>query len=76
LGYKSDADYFLYADPVRRILPREKSLYKLISGLHSSISVHIASDYLLDEAKNLVIFFFRSLQNYLFASITFWIHYY
>ncbi|AES65781.1 putative thiol oxidase [Medicago truncatula] len=30
----------------------EKILYKLISGLHSSISVHIASDYLLDEATN------------------------
>ncbi|XP_052180069.1 endoplasmic reticulum oxidoreductin-1-like [Diospyros lotus] len=28
-------------------------LYKLISGLHSSISIHIAADYLLDEAKNL-----------------------
>jgi hypothetical protein len=32
----------------------EKILYKLVSGLHSSISVHIASDYLLDEATNLV----------------------
>jgi hypothetical protein len=31
----------------------EKILYKLVSGLHSSISVHIASDYLLDEATNL-----------------------
>ncbi|CAN6439435.1 unnamed protein product [Victoria cruziana] len=30
-----------------------KVLYKLVSGLHSSISVHIASDYLLDEATNL-----------------------
>ncbi|KAJ4825187.1 Endoplasmic reticulum oxidoreductin-2 [Turnera subulata] len=30
----------------------ERILYKLISGLHSSISIHIASDYLLDEAKN------------------------
>ncbi|KAI4368079.1 hypothetical protein MLD38_016682 [Melastoma candidum] len=30
----------------------EKILYKLISGLHSSISVHIAADYLLDEASN------------------------
>lgn len=27
-------------------------LYRLISGLHSSISVHIAADYLLDEPKN------------------------
>lgn len=34
----------------------EKILYKLVSGLHSSISVHIASDYLLDEARNLVRF--------------------
>ncbi|XP_027064166.1 endoplasmic reticulum oxidoreductin-1 isoform X2 [Coffea arabica] len=31
----------------------KKVLYKLISGLHSSISIHIASDYLLDEAKSL-----------------------
>ncbi|KAM7258749.1 hypothetical protein ACFE04_014490 [Oxalis oulophora] len=30
----------------------EKILYKLISGLHSSISVHIAADYLLDEDSN------------------------
>lgn len=30
----------------------EKILYKLVSGLHSSITVHIASDYLLDEANN------------------------
>lgn len=31
----------------------KKVLYKLISGLHSSISIHIAADYLLDETKNL-----------------------
>ncbi|XP_071730079.1 endoplasmic reticulum oxidoreductin-1-like isoform X2 [Rutidosis leptorrhynchoides] len=30
----------------------KKVLYKLISGLHSSISVHIATDYLLDETTN------------------------
>ncbi|XP_031473262.1 endoplasmic reticulum oxidoreductin-2-like [Nymphaea colorata] len=30
-----------------------KVLYKLVSGLHSSISVHIAAEYLLDEATNL-----------------------
>lgn len=30
----------------------KKVLYKLISGLHASISVHIAADYLLDEATN------------------------
>lgn len=28
-------------------------LYKLISGMHSSISAHIAKEYLLDEGKNL-----------------------
>ncbi|KZV29728.1 endoplasmic oxidoreductin-1-like [Dorcoceras hygrometricum] len=35
------------------ICPERRVLYKLISGLHSSISTHIASDYLLDETKNL-----------------------
>jgi len=35
------------------ICHEKKVLYKLISGLHSSISVHIASDYLLDETNNL-----------------------
>ncbi|XP_077252258.1 endoplasmic reticulum oxidoreductin-1-like [Tasmannia lanceolata] len=35
------------------ICPEKRVLYKLISGLHSSISVHIAADYLLDEATNL-----------------------
>ncbi|KAL4555672.1 hypothetical protein LXL04_038299 [Taraxacum kok-saghyz] len=30
----------------------KKVLYKLISGLHSSISVHIAADYILDETTN------------------------
>uniref|UniRef100_A0A0D6R8W1 Uncharacterized protein n=1 Tax=Araucaria cunninghamii TaxID=56994 RepID=A0A0D6R8W1_ARACU len=35
------------ASPDRRIL------YKLVSGLHSSVSVHIAREYLLDEGKNL-----------------------
>ncbi|KAJ0801504.1 putative endoplasmic reticulum oxidoreductin 1, ERO1-like superfamily [Helianthus annuus] len=29
--------------------PEKKVLYRLMSGLHSSISVHIATDYLLDE---------------------------
>ncbi|KAI3675082.1 hypothetical protein L1987_84666 [Smallanthus sonchifolius] len=32
--------------------PEKKVLYKLISGLHSSISSHIAVDYLLDETTN------------------------
>ncbi|KAG0466925.1 hypothetical protein HPP92_017929 [Vanilla planifolia] len=31
----------------------KRILYKLISGLHASISVHIALDYLLDEDTNL-----------------------
>lgn len=35
------------------ICQERRVLYKLISGLHSSISVHIAAEYLLDEAKNL-----------------------
>ncbi|XP_052179108.1 endoplasmic reticulum oxidoreductin-1 [Diospyros lotus] len=35
------------------ICQEEKVLYKLISGLHSSISVHIAADYLLDESTSL-----------------------
>lgn len=35
------------------ICQEKKILYKLISGLHSSISIHIASDYLLDETSNL-----------------------
>ncbi|KAK4488160.1 hypothetical protein RD792_003902 [Penstemon davidsonii] len=30
----------------------KRILYKLISGLHSSISIHIAADYLLDETTN------------------------
>ena len=32
-------------------------MYKLISGLHSSISMHIAGDYLLDESRNQVCVF-------------------
>ncbi|KAG4388014.1 hypothetical protein AAZX31_09G081800 [Glycine max] len=39
--------------PSQELCHEEKILYKLISGLHSSISIHIASDYLLDEATNL-----------------------
>ena len=42
------------ADPSGETCPEKKVLYKLISGLHSSISVHIASEYLLDEANNQV----------------------
>ncbi|KAK1378414.1 Endoplasmic reticulum oxidoreductin-1 [Heracleum sosnowskyi] len=39
--------------PSQEFCQEEKILYKLISGLHSSISVHIAADYLLDEATHL-----------------------
>ncbi|KAK3004512.1 hypothetical protein RJ639_017962 [Escallonia herrerae] len=38
--------------PSGEICPEKRILYKLISGLHSSISAHIAADYLLDEATN------------------------
>ncbi|XP_022146611.1 endoplasmic reticulum oxidoreductin-1-like [Momordica charantia] len=39
--------------PSEELCQEERILYKMISGLHSSISVHIAADYLIDEAKNL-----------------------
>ncbi|AQK63139.1 Endoplasmic reticulum oxidoreductin-1 [Zea mays] len=39
-------------DPSEELCHEKKVLYKLISGLHSSISVHIAYDYLLDESTN------------------------
>ncbi|XP_042509014.1 endoplasmic reticulum oxidoreductin-1-like [Macadamia integrifolia] len=39
--------------PSEEFCQEKKVLYKLISGLHSSISIHIATDYLLDEANNL-----------------------
>ncbi|XP_072971174.1 endoplasmic reticulum oxidoreductin-1-like isoform X2 [Typha angustifolia] len=39
--------------PSEEFCQEKKVLYKLISGLHCSISVHIASDYLLDESTNL-----------------------
>ncbi|KAL5564652.1 hypothetical protein UlMin_027816 [Ulmus minor] len=35
------------------ICQEKKVLYKLISGLHSSISIHLAADYLLDETTNM-----------------------
>ncbi|XP_038721428.1 endoplasmic reticulum oxidoreductin-1-like isoform X1 [Tripterygium wilfordii] len=38
--------------PSEELCQEERILYKLISGLHSSISIHIAADYLLDEATN------------------------
>ncbi|URE27336.1 ubiquitin-conjugating enzyme E2 [Musa troglodytarum] len=43
----------IFSDPSGEFCQEKKVLYKLISGLHSSISVHIASDYLLDETDNL-----------------------
>ncbi|KAK4768340.1 hypothetical protein SAY87_003481 [Trapa incisa] len=39
--------------PSEEMCQEERILYKLISGLHSSISVHIASEYLLEEATNM-----------------------
>ncbi|KAK1271194.1 Endoplasmic oxidoreductin-1 [Acorus gramineus] len=39
--------------PSGEFCQEKRVLYKLISGLHSSISVHIASGYLLDESRNL-----------------------
>ncbi|GAB4829378.1 Endoplasmic reticulum oxidoreductin-2 [Ancistrocladus abbreviatus] len=38
--------------PDGEFCPEKKFLYKLISGLHTSISIHIAADYLIDEAKH------------------------
>ncbi|CBI30934.3 unnamed protein product, partial [Vitis vinifera] len=38
--------------PSGEFCQEKKILYKLISGLHSSISVHIAADYLLNEATS------------------------
>ncbi|KAK9132572.1 hypothetical protein Scep_012100 [Stephania cephalantha] len=39
--------------PSGEFCQEKRVLYKLISGLHSSISIHIAADYLLDESTNL-----------------------
>ncbi|KQJ84105.1 hypothetical protein BRADI_5g18740v3 [Brachypodium distachyon] len=39
--------------PSEDMCQEKKALYKLISGLHSSISVHIAYDYLLDKSTDL-----------------------
>ncbi|KAJ6980228.1 endoplasmic reticulum oxidoreductin-1-like [Populus alba x Populus x berolinensis] len=38
--------------PLGEMCQEKMVLYKLISGLHSSISTHIAADYLLDESTN------------------------
>ncbi|KAF9667001.1 hypothetical protein SADUNF_Sadunf16G0287500 [Salix dunnii] len=43
---------FPVIDASGEICQEKKVLYKLISGLHSSISIHIAADYLLDESTN------------------------
>ncbi|PRQ30668.1 putative thiol oxidase [Rosa chinensis] len=40
-------------DSSQDICQEQRVLYKLISGLHSSISIHIAADYLLDKITNL-----------------------
>uniref|UniRef100_A0A453HBQ5 Uncharacterized protein n=1 Tax=Aegilops tauschii subsp. strangulata TaxID=200361 RepID=A0A453HBQ5_AEGTS len=47
--------------PSEDMCQEKKALYKLISGLHSSISVHIAYDYLLDESANLVSIYYSTL---------------
>lgn len=52
---------FIFADPSEDMCQEKKALYKLISGLHSSISVHIAYDYLLDESANLVSIYYSTL---------------
>lgn len=39
-------------DSTGEICQEKRILYKLISGLHSSISIHIAADYHLDETTN------------------------
>jgi hypothetical protein len=38
------------ADGERDTCAERRVFYRLISGLHTSISAHIAGDYLLDEA--------------------------
>ena len=54
-----------WAEPSGELCQEEKLLYKLISGLHSSISIHIEADYLLDEAKYLVKFLVHTFMLYL-----------
>lgn len=43
--------------PSAESCPEKRILYKLISGLHSSISIHIAADYLLDEVTNTILIY-------------------
>ncbi|CAE6072091.1 unnamed protein product [Arabidopsis arenosa] len=45
-------DNRVFRDLSGETCPEKKVLYKLISGLHSSISMHIAAEYLLDESRN------------------------
>lgn len=47
----NDIYIHICADAYGETCPEKKVLYKLISGLHSSISIHICSDYLLDESS-------------------------
>jgi hypothetical protein len=60
---------FSFVDLSQESCQEEKILYKLISGLHSSISVHIGADYLLDEATNMVnlLFLFSEVAETLFT---------
>ncbi|KAI3754907.1 hypothetical protein L1987_54699 [Smallanthus sonchifolius] len=50
-----DIDTVTLYDPSGESCPEKNVLYKLISGLHSSISVHVATDYQLDVNTNLVV---------------------
>ncbi|CAN7087718.1 unnamed protein product [Brassica oleracea var. botrytis] len=52
LGQGLGSLQFVHADSSGETCPEKKVLYKLISGLHSSIPMHIAGDYLLDESRN------------------------
>ncbi|KAF3659816.1 Endoplasmic reticulum oxidoreductin-2 [Capsicum annuum] len=52
-GYFSSVSSPLISNASGEIYQEKKVLYKLISGLHSSISIHIAADDLLDETTNL-----------------------
>lgn len=65
------------ADSHGETLQEKNLLYKLISGLHSSISIHIAADYLLDETTNLVSTLPCILQQYSLYNFhsLFWISY-
>ncbi|URD78680.1 PPR repeat [Musa troglodytarum] len=55
-GAREDSLLSLFQDPSEEWCDEKKVMYKLISGLHSSISVHIASEYLLDSSANLMLY--------------------